>query len=255
VEAPVLAAGWIGPAIAVAFGGALWAFGARFSRQAVMLIGFAGGVPAGAALASTLGLAWLPPVLGAVIGALAGLVIARLAYRLMLALGVSFAAGMLGAILATALVDRGVLAEESRRATVAMQARTQELADTVTRELAQNEDTRSAAEAVQASLQQLWQSLESPERTLVIASTAAAVLIGFLLGLLIPRAAEIAATSLLGSLLIAWGLGHVLGESGPTPGAWGLSTLVLTMVGASVQALATSRHGSPPQAPAPTATA
>jgi hypothetical protein len=251
VEAPVLTAGWIGPAIAVAFGGALWAFGARFSRQAVMLLGFAGGVPAGAALASMLGLAWLPPVLGAVIGALTGLVIARLAYRIMLAVGVSVAAGMLGAILATALVDRGMLAEESRRATVAMQARTQELADTVSRELAQNEDTRSAAEAVQASLQQLWQSLESPERTMVIASTAATALIGFLLGLLIPRAAEIAATSLLGSLCIAWGLGHVLGASGPTPEAWGLSTLVLALVGASVQVLATARPAGPQAAPAP----
>lgn len=251
----MIAAGWIGPAVAVAFGGALWAFGARFSRQAVMLLGFAGGVPAGAGLATMLGLEWFPPVLGAVAGALVGLVFARLAYRLMLATGVSIAAAMLGAILATALVDRGLLAEESRRATVAMQARTQELADTVTRELSANEDTRSAAEAVQASLAQLWKSLESPERTLLIATTATCWTIGFLLGLLIPRAAEIAATSLLGSLLITWGLGHVLGDSGPSPGAWGLSTLVLTFVGTAVQALATNRAARPaaPATPPPPA--
>jgi len=246
----VIAAGWIGPAVAVAFGGALWAFGARFSRHAVMLLGFAGGVPAGAGLASMLGLEWFPPVLGAVVGALIGLVFARLAYRLMLATGVSLAAAMLGAILATALVDRGLLVDESRRATVAMQARTQELTDTLTRELSANEDTRSAAEAVQASIGQLWKSLESPERTLLIATTATCWTVGFLLGLLIPRAAEIAATSLLGSLFITWGLGHALGESGPSPAAWGLSTLVLTFVGSAVQTLA--RKGSaPPAAPAP----
>ena len=248
METSALTASWIGPALAVALGGALWAFGARFARQAVMLMGFAGGVPAGAGLANLLGLSWFPPVLGAVSGALLGLVIARLAYRLMLAVGVSVAAAMLGAILATALVDRGVLAEESRRATVAMQARTQELTDTVTRELAANEDTASAAEAVRGSLEQLWSSLESPERTLVIATTSTSWLVGFLLGLFIPRAAEIAATSLLGSIFIAWGLGHALGDTGPSPGAWALSTLVLTTVGVTVQAL--TRGGA--RTPAPT---
>jgi hypothetical protein len=248
VESSALTASWIGPALAVAFGGALWAFGARFARQAVMLMGFAGGVPAGAGVANLLGLAWFPPVLGAIAGALIGLVIARLAYRLMLAVGVSVAAAMLGAILATALVDRGVLAEESRRASVAMQARTQELTETVTRELAANEDTASAAEAVRGSLEQLWKSLESPERTLVIATTSTSWLVGFLLGLFIPRAAEIAATSLLGSIFIAWGLGHALGDTGPSPGAWGLSTLVLTAVGVTVQAL--TRGGA--RTPAPT---
>jgi hypothetical protein len=248
VESSALTASWIGPALAVAFGGALWAFGARFARQAVMLMGFAGGVPAGAGVANLLGLAWFPPVLGAIAGALIGLVIARLAYRLMLAVGVSVAAAMLGAILATALVDQGVLAEESRRASVAMQARTQELTETVTRELAANEDTASAAEAVRGSLEQLWKSLESPERTLVIATTSTSWLVGFLLGLFIPRAAEIAATSLLGSIFIAWGLGHALGDTGPSPGAWGLSTLVLTAVGVTVQAL--TRGGA--RTPAPT---
>ena len=248
MESSALTASWIGPALAVAFGGALLAFGARFARQAVMLMGFAGGVPAGAGVANLLGLAWFPPVLGAIAGALIGLVIARLAYRLMLAVGVSVAAAMLGAILATALVDQGVLAEESRRASVAMQARTQELTETVTRELAANEDTASAAEAVRGSLEQLWKSLESPERTLVIATTSTSWLVGFLLGLFIPRAAEIAATSLLGSIFIAWGLGHALGDTGPSPGAWGLSTLVLTAVGVTVQAL--TRGGA--RTPAPT---
>ena len=248
MESSALTASWIGPALAVAFGGALWAFGARFARQAVMLMGFAGGVPAGAGVANLLGLAWFPPVLGAIAGALIGLVIARLAYRLMLAVGVSVAAAMLGAILATALVDQGVLAEESRRASVAMQARTQELTETVTRELAANEDTASAAEAVRGSLEQLWKSLESPERTLVIATTSTSWLVGFLLGLFIPRAAEIAATSLLGSIFIAWGLGHALGDTGPSPGAWALSTLVLTTVGVTVQAL--TRGGA--RTPAPT---
>lgn len=255
METSALTASWIGPALAVALGGALWAFGARFARQAVMLMGFAGGVPAGAGLANLLGLSWFPPVLGAISGALLGLVIARLAYRLMLAVGVSVAAAMLGAILATALVDRGVLAEESRRATVAMQARTQELTDTVTRELAANEDTASAAEAVRGSLEQLWRSLESPERTLLIATTCACALVGFLLGLLVPRAAEIAATSLLGSILIAWGLGHALGDTGPSPGAWGLSTLVLSVVGVTVQGLTRggARAAASPAAPAPAA--
>jgi hypothetical protein len=129
-----------------------------------------------------------------------------------------------------------------------MQARTQELADTVTRELAANEDTASAAEAVRGSLEQLWKSLESPERTLVIATTSTSWLVGFLLGLFIPRAAEIAATSLLGSIFIAWGLGHALGDTGPSPGAWALSTLVLTTVGVTVQAL--TRGGA--RTPAPT---
>lgn len=244
MEEPAITASWIVPALAVAFGGALWAFGARFSRHAVMLLGFAGGVPAGAALADLLGLDWFPPVAGAVAGALVGLVVARLAYRLVLAAGFSVAAGMLGAILAAALVDRGMLAEESRRATVAMQARAQEVADTVTRELAATEDGAIAAQTVQASLQQLWTSLESPERTLMIASTATGWLVGMLLGLLLPRAAEIASTSLLGSLFIAWGLGHALGDAGPSATAWGLSTAVLTVVGVTVQGLASSRSGA-----------
>ena len=42
---------WLATAIAIALGAALWAFGGRMSRQAVMVLGFAAGVPAGAAVA------------------------------------------------------------------------------------------------------------------------------------------------------------------------------------------------------------
>lgn len=254
MEQAPLATAWLVPLIAIAFGGALWAFGSRLARHAIALIGFAGGVPAGATIASALALEWFPPVAGAVAGALIGLLLAKVAYRLVLACGVSVAATMLGCILATALVDRGLLVEESRRATVAMQARTDELAQTMARELAADPEIRASANELRARVAEFWTSLESPERTLVLASGATAALVGFLLGLLVPSVAEIAATSLLGSLFIAWGLGHALGGSGPSPSAWLLATTVLTLVGAAVQGLSSNRRQ--PQAPsAPPTTA
>lgn len=242
---------WIMPAIAVAVGAALWAFGARLSRYAVMVTGFAAGVPAGAMAVQSLQWNWLPPVIGAVVGAFVGLVLARIAYRLTLMAIVGAAAAALGAVLSAAAVDSGAVAPSSAPSSVAGRQRASELAETVARELqSESEGTDTGASARDAATR-FWSTLDGPERTLVVAATLACGLAGLAFGFVLKSLSEIACTAVLGSLLIAWGLHAVLGESGPRLATWSLATLVLAVAGMVVQTLTGSREAAPAPAANP----
>lgn len=248
-----LAAGWIGPALAVALGAALWAFGARFSRQAVMVLGFAAGVPAGSAIAEWMQWNALPPVVAAMIGAFAGLVVARLAYRLMLGVAICLAAALLGMIVSSAIVDSGaVSASQGAEVAAAAKDRAARLADAVANELQAEIPDQSAMESVRSSAQRFWNALQPPERTLVTATTAACALTGLVFGFFLRSMAEIAATSTLGAVLVTWGVHGVLGGQGPQLGTWCLATLALAATGMAVQAMSRPR---PTPAPASTAAA
>lgn len=243
---------WIMPAIAVAVGGALWAFGARLSRQAVMVTGFASGVPAGAIAVQWLHWEWLPPVLGAIVGAFAGLVLARIAYRITLMVIVGAAAAVLGAVLSAAAVDSGAVAPSAAPPTAAGRQRASELAETVARELqSESEGTDTGASARDAATR-FWNTLDGPERTLVVAATLACGLAGLAFGLVLKSLSEIACTAVLGSVLIAWGLHGVMGPSGPRLATWSLATLVLAVAGMVVQTLTGAREAKPAAAANPT---
>ncbi len=64
-------------------------------------------------------------------------------------------------------------------------------------------------------------------------------------GFIHPSLAEIAATAILGSILIAWGLNEVLGPSGPRLATWSLATLVLAVAGMVVQTLNSACEAKP----------
>ena len=190
---------WIMPAIAVAMGATLWAFGARLSRHAVMVTGFAAGVPAGAFAAQWFDMPWLPPVLGAILGAFAGLIIARIAYRLMLMATVGIAAALLGAVLSAAVVDSGAVAASGEQMSAAAKQRASELAETVAREMQSSNADQDTREAARDAVERFWNTLDAPERTLVIAATLACGLAGLAFGFFLKSLAEIAATAILGA--------------------------------------------------------
>ena len=233
------------PAIAVAIGATLWAFGARLSRHAVMVTGFAAGVPAGAFAAQWLDLPWLPPVIGAVAGAFAGLIIARIAYRLMLMTTVGIAAALLGAVLSAAVVDSGAIAASGEQMSAAAKQRAAELAETVAREMQSDNLDEDTREAARHAVERFWNTLDAPEKTLVVAATIACGLAGLAFGFFLKSLAEIAATSIMGSILIAWGLHEALGSSGPRLATWSLATLVLAVAGMVVQTLTAAREAKP----------
>lgn len=241
-----LAATWFVPLVAVAFGAALWCCGARFSRHTVTVLGFAAGVPAGAALAEWGQWAYLPPVAGAVLGAFTGLVAARIAYGLMLGAVICVAAALLGLIVSSAIVDSGaVSAGGGAEMAAAAHDRAARLAEAVAQELEAEGADLSAFESVRASARRFWTALQPPEQTLVTATTAASALVGLFLGLFVRSIAEIAATAVLGSVLIAWGLHAAVASPGPSLGTWCIATLALAVIGMAVQAM------SRPRAPAP----
>lgn len=248
-----LAAGWFGPALAVAFGAGLWAFGGRFSRLAVTLLGFAAGVPAGAAIAEWMQWSVLPPVIAAVLGAFAGLVVARLAYGLALGLAVCVASALLGMIVASAVVDSGAIsASHTAQVAAAAQDRAARLAEAVAQELQSELPEASVLASVRASTQRFWNALQPPEQTLVTATTAACALAGLVFGFFLRPMAEIAATATLGSVLIAWGVHGALGVQGPQLSTWCVATLVLAVAGVVVQTMARPRPAAAPAAaPAP----
>lgn len=245
-----LAAGWIAPALAVAFGAALWAFGGRFSRQAVMVLGFAAGVPAGSAIAEWMQWGALPPVAAAVLGAFIGLVAARLAYRLMLGITICVAAALLGMVVSSAIVDSGAIsASQGAEVAAAAKDRAARLAEAVAEELQAEAPDQSVMESVRASVQRFWNALQPPERTLVTATTAACALTGLIFGIFLRSMAEIAATAVFGSVLIAWGMHGALGSQAPQLGTWCLATLALAVTGMVVQTMARPRTAAAPAAP------
>ena len=113
---------WVGPMLALGIGAVLWSVGGRVSRDALGVLGFAVGVPVGAITATWLGWIWLPPLAGAIVGAIGGLVLARVAYRLALIVVMTAASAALGAVICAALVDRGAVAAPDRKDEVAAQA-------------------------------------------------------------------------------------------------------------------------------------
>ena len=245
-----LTASWLGPALAVAFGAALWAFGARFSRQAVMVLGFAAGVPAGSAVAEWMQWSALPPVAAAVIGAFIGLVAARLAYRLMLGVTICVAAALLGMVISSAIVDSGaVSASQGAEVAAAAQDRAARLAEAVAEELQAEGADQSVVQSVRSSVQRFWNALQPPERTLVTATTAACALTGLIFGIFLRSMAEVAATATLGSVLVAWGVHAALGEGGPQLATWCVATLALAVTGMIVQTMSRPRTAATPAAP------
>ena len=58
--------------------------------------------------------------------------------------------------------------------------------------------------------------------------------------------------TILGSVLVAWGLSEVLGPSGPRLATWSLATLVLAVAGMVVQTLTGAREAKPAAAANPT---
>jgi hypothetical protein len=228
---------WVGPMLALGIGAVLWSVGGRVSRDALGVLGFAVGVPVGAITATWLGWIWLPPLAGAIVGAIGGLVLARVAYRLALIVVMTAASAALGAVICAALVDRGAVAAPDRKDEVAAQARATELADAMSDELQRHGDGRALVHASASAVATFWRSLDGPERTLVAAGTLASAAVGLGVALLVPAAAGVAATAMAGAVMLAWGLGQLLGEGGPGLATWAVATAVLAAAGMAVQAV------------------
>jgi hypothetical protein len=237
VEHAAFSSSWVGPMLALGIGAVLWSVGGRISRDALGVLGFAMGVPVGAVTATWLGWAWLPPLVGAIVGAIGGLVLARAAYRFALIVVMTAASAALGAVICAALVDRGVVAPPERQAEVAAQSRAAELADAMSDELKRHDDGQALVHASAGAAQAFWQSLDGPERTLVAAGTLACAAVGLGVALLVPTVAGVAATAMAGAVMLAWGLGQLLGQGGPGLAAWAVATTVLAAAGMAVQAV------------------
>lgn len=99
-----------------------------------------------------------------------------------------------------------------------------------------------------------WSTMPQPLRTLLIASLAAGVVVGFLFGLLCAQAAARVVTSLAGSIILLVAgvplLTAALGRSDDLlpsrPGAWFVAIALLTIIGYGVQ-----RAIAPPPRPQP----
>lgn len=246
---------WLMPAVALAFGAAVWGFGARVARPAISILGFTAGVPGGVMLRDLLGLESIPQVAAAVIGAFAGLILARLAYRLMLAVTVGAALALLAAVLSASLVDTGVVAKPGMESVQAAQARARQLADTVTTELESADADAPPFQALRGAVNRFWESLDKPERTLVLATTLAAGAAGLAFGLFLRGMSEIGVTSIVGSMAISWGLSQVIGPQGPSTPTWCLATAVLALVGMVFQTMSAKKPAAAEPAAAPAAAA
>ena len=250
----MIEASWFGPLLAGVVGAAFWACGAKFSRQAVMLVGFCAGVPFGGMAAGWIAWSWIPPVVGAILGAFVGLIAVRIAYRCMLSLTIGVVAALLAAVLSSALVDRGAIAVGDLHLSRATTARAAALADSSSSEIQSNESEQNMLAATRSAIERFWTTLDRPEQTFVFASTVACGAAGLLLGFFAKRLAELVTTSILGSILIAWALGQAMGNSGPSLATWALATLVLSVAGMVVQLLSATRlEDSPASSHAETA--
>jgi len=158
---------------------------------------------------------------------------------------VGIAAALLGAVLSAAVVDSGAVAASGEQMSAAAKQRASELAETVAREMQSSNADQDTREAARDAVERFWNTLDAPERTLVIAATLACGLAGLAFGFFLKSLAEIAATAILGSILIAWGLNEVLGPSGPRLATWSLATLVLAVAGMVVQTLTGARDAKP----------
>lgn len=235
------------PAVALTLGAALWGFGARVARPAVTLLGFAAGVPAGVMLRDALGLESVPQVAAAVIGAFAGLILARLAFRLVLVASVGLSLALLAAVLSASLVDRGVLSKPGMESAQAAKARAQQLAEAVASEIQATEDGAPPFDRLRAAVRRFWETLEKPERTLVLAASLAAGVAGLAFALFLRSMAETGFTSIVGAMAVSWALSQMIGADGPSPAAWCLATAVLSVVGMFVQTMTRRRaDGSKP---------
>lgn len=243
---------WLIPAVVMAFGAVIWAFGARVARPSVSILGFTAGVPAGVTLRDALGLESVPPVVAAMVGAFIGLVLARTAYRLMLATTVGVSVALLAAVLSGSLVDTGVVAKPGEESVQAAKARAQHLAETVQQELESAESGAPPIETLRAAGTRFWRTLDGPERTLVLAATLASGAAGFCFGLFLRSLSEIGVTAIVGAMSVSWGLSQMLAPGGPSTTTWCLATAVLAVAGMVVQ---TMRSDKPEPATEPSSDA
>lgn len=265
----------------------LWALGGRLLRPGLALIGLMAGLPVGIWIGGAVA-PEVPSVIFAAGGALAGLVLACLSYTLALASVTAALTGILALMAAWTAVDMGLI--DAGRAAARIDSTTGAIAsadpmpksfDTLTRvllgaaaPLGANPDASSAGVAAaradesrdhaepsprlvdraQAAIEQHWSTMPQPMRTLLVASLAAGVVVGFLLGLLCSDVAARIVTSLAGSLLLLVAgiplLSALLGRSEdllpPRPGAWFVAIALLTIIGFGVQ-----RAIQPPRSPEP----
>lgn len=244
---------WLLPVVTMAAGAVLWAFGARVSRHAVLAMGFASGVPCGAAAAAWLGWALLPEVVGAVLGAFTGLLLAKVGYRCMLVAIIAVAMGLVGSVLGGAAVDRGMVAAEGQALPTGSRGRAAELAEAFRRDMGDVSAERPLAEAASAMTRRFWATLDAPERTLVVAATLACAAAGLALGIFLAPLAEMAATAIVGSAMLSFGLAQTLGGSGPSAAAWAVATVTLAAAGVAVQSLGRPARPEPSAAAPPSA--
>ena len=162
------------------------------------------------------------------------------------------ALALLAAVLSASLVDRGMVAKPGMESAQAARARAQQLAQAVASEIEASDAEASPVDRVRAATMRFWESLEKPERTLVLASTLAAGVAGLAFGLFLRSMAEIGVTAIVGALTVSWGLSQVIGPDGPSSTAWCLATAVLSAVGMFVQTM-TARRGASAATEAPAA--
>lgn len=228
---------WLIPAAVLAFGAVIWAFGARVARPAVTILGFTAGVPAGVMLRDAIGLDSVPAPVAAMVGAFVGLILARLAYRLMLATTVGVAVSVLAAVLSGSLVDTGVVARPGEESVQAAKARAQHLAETVQQEIESADAGAPPIDTLRAAVTRFWQTLDGPERTLVLAAALASGAAGFAFGLFLRSFSEIGVTAIVGAMAVSWGLSQLMGPGGPSTTTWCLATAVLGVAGMAVQSM------------------
>ncbi len=231
---PLLALTWFGSFLSIGSGAVLWAFGGRIVARAVVAGGFIGGIPAGVFLSQWMGLTWLPPWGGAIIGAFAGVILALLAYRFALAITVMIVAALVAAIISSAIIDRGLIAADPTRAIA--EHRAGGLTDALAAAWTPNtSDVLTLKDRTLDAYNRFWNTLDPPERTLFGASIPACGLVGLFLGLFMRRSAEIAVTATAGSLLMSWGLAQLWGAGSPRLPTWAFATTVLAFVGFVMQ--------------------
>jgi hypothetical protein len=116
----------------------------------------------------------------------------------------------------------------------------------VTRELQDASADSPPFEALRAATLRFWETLDKPERTLVLAATLASGVAGLAFGLFLRSMAEVGVTSIVGAMAVSWALSQIIGPGGPSTTAWCVATAVLALVGMAVQTMLARKPAAEP---------
>ena len=205
----------------------LWLFGSRLVRPTLAF----GGMVAGALIATAGARAWsgdailLPWIIG---GAVVGGVVAWLMFRFAMALALAGLLGLMAPLTLLVLVGAGPDAREEIDGVVdglKAQVPLPEVRINGDGEVQVNQDedgdSEGVAEAWNALVERArtwWTDLSGQRRALVISSAGAGVIVGLVIGLIVPKLAAAFLASLAGVVLAASAAGHLIHSYAPKLG-------------------------------------